>query len=145
MSSAVDRNDADGSAGVNPKRLFAGSCFGIGASAMTFVAISAVMGPLKEHFLLGNEQVGWIGGAALWGFTVTILTFGSLCDVVGMRLLLRLAVVGHLCGAFLMIFANGFAMLFAGALTLSMADGLVQAACNPFPQSFPGLVVANKP
>ncbi len=131
MSSAVDRNDTDGPAGVNPKRLFAGSCFGIGASAMTFVAISAVMGPLKEHFLLSNEQVGWIGGAALWGFTVTILTFGSLCDVVGMRLVLRLAVVGHLCGAFLMIFANGFAMLFAGALTLSMADGLVQAACNP--------------
>jgi len=131
MSSGVDRNDVDDFAGINSRRLFAGSCFGVGASAMTFVAISAVMGPLKEHFLLTNEQVGWIGGAAMWGFTVTILTFGSLCDVVGMRLVLRLAVVGHLCGAFLMIFANGFAMLFAGALTLSMADGLVQAACNP--------------
>ena len=131
MSSAVGRDDGDGFAGVNPKRLFAGSCFGIGASAMTFVAISAVMGPLKEHFLLTNEQVGWIGGAAMWGFTVTILTFGSLCDVVGMRLVLRLAILAHVGGALLMIFANGFAMLFAGALTLSMADGLVQAACNP--------------
>jgi fucose permease len=131
MSSAVGRGDASGFAGVNPKRLFAGSCFGIGASAMTFVAISAVMGPLKEHFVLTNEQVGWIGGAAMWGFTLTILTFGSLCDVVGMRLVLRLAVVAHVGGALLMIFARGFAMLFAGALTLSMGDGLVQAACNP--------------
>ena len=131
MSPGVGRNDVDGFAGVHPKRLFTGSCFGIGASAMTFVAISAVMGPLKEHFVLTNEQVGWIGGAAMWGFTVTILTFGSLCDVVGMRLVLRLAVVGHVGGALLMIFANGFATLFAGALTLSMADGLVQAACNP--------------
>ncbi len=131
MSSEVGRGDVAGLAGVHPKRLFAGSCFGIGASAMTFVAISAVMGSLKEHFVLTNEQVGWIGGAAMWGFTVTILTFGSLCDVVGMRLVLRLAVVGHIGGALLMIFANGFAMLFAGALTLSMADGLVQAACNP--------------
>ncbi|MFH1923520.1 MAG: MFS transporter [Planctomycetota bacterium] len=131
MSSGVGRDDVDGFAGVNSKRLFTGSCFGIGASAMTFVAISAVMGPLKEHFVLSNEQVGWIGGAAMWGFTVTILTFGSLCDVVGMRLVLRLAVVGHVVGAVLMIFASGFAMLFAGALTLSMADGLVQAACNP--------------
>jgi len=116
---------------IHPRRLFAGSCFGVGASAMTFVAISAVMGPLKEHFVLTNEQVGWIGGAAMWGFTVTILTFGSLCDVVGMKLVLRLAVVAHVGGALLMIFANGFAVLFAGALTLSMADGLVQAACNP--------------
>ena len=53
---------------IHPRRLFAGSCFGVGASAMTFVAISAVMGPLKEHFVLTNEQVGWIGGAAMWGF-----------------------------------------------------------------------------
>jgi len=131
MSSGLGQNGVAGFAGIHPKRLFAGSCFGIGASAMTFVAISAVMGPLKEHFVLTNEQVGWIGGAAMWGFTVTILTFGPLCDVVGMRLVLRLAVVGHVGGALLMIFANGFAMLFAGALTLSMADGLVQAACNP--------------
>jgi hypothetical protein len=64
MSSEVGRGDAAGLAGVHPKRLFAGSCFGIGASAMTFVAISAVMGPLKEHFVLTNEQVGWIGGPA---------------------------------------------------------------------------------
>src|SRR3972149_3277271 len=131
MSSGVGRDDVEGFAGVNSKRLFAGSCFGIGASAMTSVASSAVKGPLKEHFVLTNEQVGWIGGAAMWGFTVTILTFGSLCDVVGMKLVLRLAVVAHVGGALLMIFANGFAVLFAGALTLSMADGLVQAACNP--------------
>jgi len=116
---------------VNRQRLFVACCFGVGASAMTFVAIGTVMQPLKEDFLLTNEQVGWIGGAALWGFTITILTFGSLCDVLGMKLLLRLAVLGHVAGALTMIFANGFALLFAGALTLSMADGLVQAACNP--------------
>jgi len=131
MSSGVGEDDADRRAAVNPKRLFAGSCFGIGATAMTFVAISAVMRPLKEHFVLTNEQVGWIAGAAIWGFTITILTFGSLCDVLGMKLVLRLAVVGHVAGALLMIFANGFAVLFAGALTLSMGNGLVQAACNP--------------
>ncbi len=131
MSSEVGPDDVDRTVAINPRRLFTASCFGVGASAMTFIAISAVMGPLKEHFVLTNEHVGWIGGAAMWGFTVTILTFGSLCDVVGMRLVLRLAVVGHVAGALLMILANGFAMLFAGALTLSMADGLVQAACNP--------------
>ncbi len=131
MSSESSPGNVTRTAEVNPKRLFTASCFGVGASAMTFIAISAVMGPLKEHFLLSNEQVGWIGGAAMWGFTLTILTFGSLCDVVGMKLVLRLAVLGHIAGALLMIFSNGFTMLFAGALTLSMADGLIHAACNP--------------
>ena len=131
MSSKISQSDVGGTAGINPRRLFVGSCFGVGASAMAFVAISAILGSLKEHFVLTNEQVGWIGGAGMWGFTLTILTFGSLCDVLGMRLLLRLAIVGHAAGALMMIFANGFALLFCGALTLSMADGLIQAACNP--------------
>lgn len=131
MTATASQSDVHGTAGINPRRLFVGSCFGVGASAATFVVISAIMGPLKEHFVLTNEQVGWIGGASMWGFTVTILIFGSLCDVLGMRLLLRLAIAGHAAGALLMMFANGFAMLFCGALTLSMADGLIQAACNP--------------
>jgi len=131
MAAAASQSDLNGTAGVNPRRLFVASCFGVGASAAVFVAISAIMGSLKEHFVLTNEQVGWIGGASMWGFALTILVFGSLCDVLGMRLLLRLALAGHAAGVLLMVFANGFAMLFCGALTLSMADGLIQAACNP--------------
>ncbi len=89
------------------------------------------MASLKDVFGLSNEQVGWIGGAGLWGFTITMLIFGSLCEVLGMKLVLRLAVLSHLAGALLMIFAGGFVTLFVGSLLLSMGDGLVQAACNP--------------
>lgn len=119
------------SASVHAGRLFTGSRFAIGTSAARFVAITAIMASLKDAFGLSNEQVGWIGGAGLWGFTITMLLFGSLCEVVGMKLVLRLAVLNHLAGALLMIFANGFLSLFAGSLLLSMGDGLVQAACNP--------------
>jgi len=112
-------------------RLFAASQLAIATSAARFVAIAAIMDALKEHFVLNNQEVGWINGAGLWGFTVTILIFGSLCDVLGMRLVLRLAVLAHVIGALLMIVATGFLALFAGSLLLSMADGLVQAACNP--------------
>ncbi len=117
--------------GVSADRLFLAARFAIGASAARFVAITAVMDTLKVDFGLANEEVGWIGGAGLWGFTITMLVFGSLCDVLGMRLILRLAVLAHLAGAAMMILANGFLMLFAGSLLLSMGDGLVQAACNP--------------
>lgn len=116
---------------INKTRLFAGSCMAIGTSAARFIAIAAILAPLKSSFGLNNEQVGWIGGAGLWGFTITMLIFGSLCDSIGMKLVLRLAVLAHLAGAATMIFANGFVMLFTGSLLLSMGDGLVQAACNP--------------
>ncbi len=115
----------------NRPRLFAGARIAIATSAARFIAITAIMAPLKSSFGLNNEQVGWIGGAGLWGFPVTMLIFGSLCDSIGMKLVLRLAVLAHLTGAVIVIFANGFAMLFIGSLFLSMGDGLVQAACNP--------------
>jgi MFS family permease len=101
------------------------------ATSVTFAVVGAVMGALKQEFVLTNLQVGWIGGAALWGFAVSQLVFAPLCDTLGMRPLLRLAFLSHLLGALTMIFAGGFGGLFAGALILSMGNGLVEAACNP--------------
>ncbi|MBM4090115.1 MAG: MFS transporter, partial [Planctomycetes bacterium] len=120
-----------GPAGINAGRLFTGSRFAVGTSAARFVAITAIMASLKDVFRLSNEQVGWIGGAGFWGFTITMVIFGSLCEVLGMKLVLRLAMLCHLAGALLMIFAGGFVTLLLGSLLLSMGDGLVQAACNP--------------
>ena len=115
----------------NTRRLFTASRIAVGATAARFVAISAIMVSLKNHFGLDNEQVGWIGGAGLWGFTLTMLVFGSLCDLLGMKLVFRLAMLAHLAGVMAMCLANGFIMLFGGSLLLSMGDGLVQAAGNP--------------
>jgi hypothetical protein len=75
--------------------------------------------------------VGWIGGAALWGFTVSIFVLGPLVDWAGMRNLLRFALLCHAAGTLLMIFATGFWMLFFGALILALGNGTVEAACNP--------------
>jgi hypothetical protein len=116
---------------MNKARLFVGSCFSLIATAVCFAVVGAIMGPLKEQFVLSNEQVGWIGGAAIWGFTVTIFVFGPLCDVLGMRNLLWFALLCHFAGALTMIFADGFWMLGAGALVLSLGNGTVEAVCNP--------------
>ena len=48
-----------------------------------------------------------------------------------MRLLMRLAMLCHAAGVFIMIMATGFWMLFFGALTILLGNGLVEAACNP--------------
>ena len=125
---ATDHTTGPGSPAVNPGKLFLASCVALVATSVTFAVIGAVMLDLKCEFVLTNQQVGWIGGAALWGFAVSQLLFAPFCDTLGMRLLLRLAFVCHLAGALIMVFASGFALLFTGALTLAMGNGLVEAA-----------------
>ena len=120
-----------GNAALSPERLFLGSCVALIATSVAFATVGAVMFALKGEFVLTNAEVGWIGGAALWGFAVSQVVFAPLCDTLGMRALLRMAFVGHLGGTLLMIFADGFATLFAGGLVIAMANGLVEAACNP--------------
>jgi len=116
---------------INRDRLFLGSSFSLISTSVTFAIIGAIMGPLKDIFVLTNAEVGWIGGAALWGFSITIFIFGPLCDVLGMKFLFRLAFLGHFLGVITMFFASGFTMLFIGALVLAMGNGLVEAAANP--------------
>ncbi len=132
MSESESTNGGPGgNRAANADRLFLGSCVALVATSVAFATIGAVMFALKGEFTLNNAQVGWIGGAALWGFAVSQLVFAPLCDTLGMRFLVRMAFVGHLAGSLVMIFAGGFATLFAGALIISMANGLVEAACNP--------------
>ncbi|WP_022836354.1 MFS transporter [Salisaeta longa] len=116
---------------IDRKRLFLGSCIALIATSVAFATVGAIMLALKREFILTNAEVGWIGGAALWGFAVSQVVFAPLCDTLGMRTLLRLSFVGHLAGTACMIGATGFGMLFAGALVIAMANGLVEAACNP--------------
>ena len=93
---------------MHKERLFVGSCFALIATSVCFGVVGAIMGSLKETFVLSNEQVGYIGGAAIWGFTISIFVLGPLCDVLGMRNLLRIAMLCHAAGTLLMIFANGY-------------------------------------
>ena len=113
------------------QRLFLGSCVALIATSVAFATVGAVMLSLKNEFVLNNAQVGWIGGAALWGFAVSQLIFSPLCDTLGMRFLLRLAFLCHLLGTLVMVFASGFWLLFTGALIIALGNGLVEAACNP--------------
>ena len=119
------------SSAVDARRLFLGSCIALIATSSAFALVGDVMFSLKSEFVLSNVQIGWIGGAGLWGFAVSQLLFSPFCDTLGMRLLLRLAFLCHLGGSIMMMMATGFGSLFGGALVISMGNGLVEAACNP--------------
>ena len=89
------------------------------------------MGVWTQEFSLTNAQVGAVTGAAFWGFLLSMVFGGPLCDVLGMGRLAALAFVGHVAGTALTIFASGFGSLFAATLLVGIGNGLVEAACNP--------------
>ncbi len=80
---------------------------------------------------MSKEQLGWVASTAFWGFTLAMMIGGPLCDVIGMRRILIIAFIGHLAGILTTIFAQGFWSLFTGTLLIGIANGSVEAACNP--------------
>lgn len=116
---------------MNQRRLFTASCVALVATAMTFAVRGDIMTDFERQFALSKTDVGWIAGAAFWGFGLSILLGGPLCDLMSMGTLLRLAAVGHIGGTLATIAAPNFTILFAATLTIGIANGLVEAAINP--------------
>ncbi len=116
---------------MNAQRLFAASCVALIVTAMSFALRGAAVGAWAAEFNLTNEQVGWINGTAFWGFTLAMVFGGPLCDALGMKRIVWLAVLGHLAGILLTIFAWDYWSLYAGTLVFGIANGAVEAACNP--------------
>ena len=116
---------------MNPQRLFVASCIALLATAMSFAIRGDIMGELEVAFGLDKIQLGWISGAAFWGFGLSILFGGTLCDLLGMGRLLKLAAIGHIAGVLLTVFATDFTMLFAATVVIGIANGFVEAGINP--------------
>ncbi len=131
MTSTRAESKATVPGGIHANRLFVASCLSLISTSVAFAVIGDIMNALKTSFVLTNQQVGTIGGAALWGFTLSIIVLGPLCDVLGMKNLLRFSFLCHILGPVLMMFAGGYGMLVAGALVLALGNGTVEAACNP--------------
>ena len=116
---------------MNKDRLFTASCISLIATAMSFAIRGDIMGELQQLFQLNDTQLGWIGGAAFWGFGLSILLGGPLCDLLGMGNIMRLAALGHIGGTLLTIVAPNFSVLFIATMIIGTANGLAEAAINP--------------
>jgi len=116
----------------NRRRLFVASCAALVATAMAFSIRADIMNDMKGEFLLNDEQLGWIAGAGIWGFTISIFVWAALIDVLGMRTALWMACLGHIIGSTIICFlAGSFATLFVGWLIIALANGMVEASINP--------------
>lgn len=116
---------------IDRNRLFIASCTALVVTSMTFAIRAGMIGPLGVQFGLSNEQMGWVTSMAFLGFPIAVVLGGLVVDVIGMGRLMWLAFAAHLIGIVMTIFAGGFWTLLLSTLLIGLANGTVEAACNP--------------
>jgi MFS family permease len=125
---------------IHPARLFRASCVALVTTAMSFALRAAAAEDWALQFHLSNEQLGWINGTAFWGFTLSIVFGGMLCDTLGLGRIVAIAFLCHLAGIALTICAWNYWSLYLATLSTGIGNGLVEAAANPMiPTLYPAI------
>jgi MFS family permease len=115
----------------NKNRLFIASALSLFVTAVAFGARSGHLIPWMNEFELSAADVGWIASAYLWGATGSALLFGLLVETWGTKRVLIVLFITQLAGIALTVFATGFWGLFMATLFIGIANGSLNAACNP--------------
>lgn len=113
------------------KQLFTASCLALLVTSLSFGIRAGILGKLGTDFNLNASELGTIAATAFWGFPLAVVIGGFIVDIVGMKRLLEMAFLFHLAGIILTITATGYWSLFFSTLLIGIANGTVEAACNP--------------
>lgn len=120
---------------VNRNQLFVGSCLALLVTSLSFGIRAGILARLGVEFKLDKEELGTIAATAFWGFPLAVIIGGMIVDIIGMKRLLLVAFIFHIVGIVLTIYAgkfgNPFWSLFISTLCIGIANGTVEAACNP--------------
>jgi MFS family permease len=116
---------------INRNQLFVASCLALLVTSLSFGIRAGILSTLGTQFNLSASQLASIAGTAFWGFPLAVIIGGFLVDIIGMKRLLLLAFLLHILGIFLTIIAKGYSELFISTLCIGLANGTVEAACNP--------------
>ncbi len=111
--------------------LFNASCVALVVTALAFATRGSFVEAWATEFNLTHTQVGWIVGTAFWGFTLAMVFGGPLVDIIGLGRIIAIAFFCHVVGIVLTILATGFWTLFVSTLFIGVANGSVEATCNP--------------
>jgi len=116
---------------IKKTQLFNASCVALVVTALAFATRGSFVEAWATEFNLTHAQVGWIVGTAFWGFTLAMTFGGPLVDIIGLGRIIAIAFICHVAGIVLTIVATGFWTLFISTLFVGVANGSVEAACNP--------------
>ena len=120
---------------INKNQLFVASCLALLVTSLSFGIRAGILGRLGIEFGLDKAELATITATAFWGFPLAVIIGGMIVDAIGMKKLLILAFIFHLAGIVLTIYAGQFGnpywALFISTLCIGIANGTVEAACNP--------------
>ncbi len=116
---------------IQRNKLFVASCLSLLVTSLSFGIRAGILGTLGTQFHLNASELGTITATAFWGFPLAVIVGGIIVDIIGMKKLLLMAFFFHLAGIVLTIFAGGYWTLFLSTLLIGIANGTVEAACNP--------------
>ena len=120
---------------VNKNSLFVASCLALLVTSLSFGIRAGLLGTWGSEFNLDKSEISTIAATAFWGFPLAVIIGGMVVDIIGMKKLLLMAFLFHLLGIILTIFSgslgNPFWSLFISTLLIGIANGTVEAACNP--------------
>jgi MFS family permease len=116
---------------IDRTKLFQASCLALLVTSLSFGIRAGILARLGVEFKLNQSELGIITATAFWGFPLAVIIGGFIVDTIGMKKLLIIAFAFHLLGIVLTIFSSGFWSLFVSTLLIGIANGTVEAACNP--------------
>ncbi len=98
---------------------------------MTIAIRAGILSQWSDDFGLSNVQLGFINSMVFWGFPVATILGGLAYNSIGPKNLMMIAFFGHLIGLILTVFAGGLTGLLISTFIIGLANGCVEAACNP--------------
>ncbi|HUF68652.1 MAG TPA: MFS transporter [Longimicrobiales bacterium] len=136
--------------GAKRGRLFTGCILSLVATAFGFAVRAAILEDWRVDFNLSQEQIGYILGAGLFPFAISIILFSLIVDRIGNGISMAIAFALHVISALVTIAAGfalapagagpaevaagqeaGFALLYIGTFIFALGNGTVEAVVNP--------------
>src|SRR5690606_36450337 len=135
---------------VHRTRLFTGCIISLVATAFGFAVRAAILEDWRSEFNLTQEQIGYILGAGLFPFAISIILFSLVIDRLGNGVSMAIAFVLHEASAVITLAAPlalagpgaspeaieagqraGFTLLYIGTFIFALGNGTVEAVVNP--------------
>jgi MFS family permease len=135
---------------IHRTRLFTGCVVALVATSFGFAVRAAILGQWRAEFNLSQEQIGYLLGAGLFPFAISIILFSLIIDRLGNGVSMAVAFALHVSSAVITLAApfvladpgagadaiaagqrNGFALLYVGTFIFALGNGTVEAVINP--------------
>jgi MFS family permease len=136
--------------GIDRRRLFVGCVVSLVATAFGFAVRAAILGDWRAEFNLTQEQIGYLLGAGLFPFAISIILFSLVIDRIGNGVSMAIAFTLHVVSAVITLAAPfalagagaspeeiaagqkvGFTLLYIGTFLFALGNGTVEAVVNP--------------